>query len=140
MTFGGRQPLVEDNLQWQTTFGGRQPLVEDDLLWKTIFSERQPSVEGDLWWKMTFHGRRPLLDPYMLPRPLCGVFFLLETSLLGLLLSSCCSSSDELWDTCSVYQRHYHLILHVSPKGNKYWIEVSQLHLVKIKGPSHGYL
>ena len=31
-TFGGRRPLVEDDLQWKTTFGGRQPSVEDDLL------------------------------------------------------------------------------------------------------------
>ena len=29
---------MEDNVWWKMTFGGRQPLVEDDLQWKTPFS------------------------------------------------------------------------------------------------------
>ena len=45
MTFGGRHPLVEEDLWWRTAFGERQPSVEDDLL-----------VEDDLRWKTTFSG------------------------------------------------------------------------------------
>ena len=91
MTFDGRRPSMEDGLWWKTTFGGRWPLVEDDLWWKMTFSGRRPSVEDDLWlkttfdggrpvvednlrWKTTFNGRWPLLDPCMLPTPLCGIF------------------------------------------------------------------
>ena len=74
-TFGGRQTSVEDDLWGKTTFGGRQPLLKDDLRWKTTFSERRPVVEDDLQWKTTFSGRRPLLDPCMLPTPLCGIFW-----------------------------------------------------------------
>ena len=51
MTFGGRQPSVEDDLQWKKTFGGRQPLMEDNLWWKMTFGERRPLVEDDLPWK-----------------------------------------------------------------------------------------
>ena len=75
MTFGGRWPLVEDDLQWKTTFGRRQLSVEDNLRWKTTFGGRQPSVEDDLQWKMTLSGRRPSVDPWMLPTPLCGIFY-----------------------------------------------------------------
>ena len=53
-----RLPSVQDELwwkmtfiQWKRTFGGRQLLVKDDLQWKT------PSVEDELWWKMNFGGR-----------------------------------------------------------------------------------
>ena len=31
MIFGGRGPVVEDNLWWKMTFGGKQPSVEDNL-------------------------------------------------------------------------------------------------------------
>ena len=34
--------------------GGRQPLVEDDLWWNTTFSGRQPLMENTLQLKMTF--------------------------------------------------------------------------------------
>ena len=68
MTFGGRQPSVEDNLRWKTTFGGRQPLVEDSHQGKTPFGGRRPSVEGDLPWRTT------LVDPCMPPSMLCGFF------------------------------------------------------------------
>ena len=37
-TFGGRQPLVEDDLRWKMTCGVRRPAVEDDLQWKTTFA------------------------------------------------------------------------------------------------------
>ena len=56
MTLGGRQPSLEDNLQWKTTFGGRWPLVDDDFLWKTTLGGRQRSVEDKVQWKMTFGG------------------------------------------------------------------------------------
>ena len=74
-TFGGRGPSVEDDLRRMTTFGGRWPSGEDDLRWKTTFSGRWPSVEDALRWKTTFSGRRSLLNPCMLPAPLCGIFF-----------------------------------------------------------------
>ena len=60
---GERRPLLEDNLRWKMTFIGRQPSVG-----------RRPLVEGNLCGKTTFSGRRPLLDPCMLPTPLCGIF------------------------------------------------------------------
>ena len=70
-TFGGRRPMLEDNLwwktplveddlRWKTTFGGRRLSVEDDLQWKTTFGGRRPMVEDDLLWKTTFGGRRSL--------------------------------------------------------------------------------
>ena len=61
--------------------GGRRPSVEEDLRWKTTFGGRQRSVEDDFWWKMTFNGRRLLVedDPYMLPSPLCGIFYCYST-------------------------------------------------------------
>ena len=31
-TFNGRQPLMEDDLQWQMIFDGRQPSMEDNFL------------------------------------------------------------------------------------------------------------
>ena len=52
MTFCGRRPLVEDNLQWKTTFGGRWLSMEDNLRWKTTFGGRQPSVEDNLQWSL----------------------------------------------------------------------------------------
>ena len=61
-TFGERWSLVEDDLWWKMTFGGRQPSVEDELLWKTTFGGRHPLVEDDLRKKTTFCGRRPLLE------------------------------------------------------------------------------
>ena len=70
-TFGGRRPLVEDDLWWKT------PLVEDGLQWKTTFGGRRPMVENDLQWKTNF------VDPCMLPTPLCGIFYsvaLVQTS------------------------------------------------------------
>ena len=45
------------------------PNREDNHCWKTTFCERQ------LQWKRTFSGRGPLLDPCMLPTPLCGIFW-----------------------------------------------------------------
>ena len=57
MTFDGRRPSVEDDLQWKMTFGGRRPVVEEDLQWKINFNRRQP-----------------VLDPCMLPTPLFGIF------------------------------------------------------------------
>ena len=70
MTYGGRRPLVEDEIWWKTTFDGRQPLLEDNLQFKMTCGGRQPLVEDDLWWKTEwktpFSGRRPLLDPCML--------------------------------------------------------------------------
>ena len=42
--------------RWKMTFGGRRPMVEDDLWWKATFGGRQPSVEDDLWWKTNFGG------------------------------------------------------------------------------------
>ena len=51
----GRQPLMEDNLQWKTTFNGRQPLMEDDLRWKMTFDGRWPSIKDNLWCKTTFN-------------------------------------------------------------------------------------
>ena len=84
MAFGGRWPSMKGNLWWETTFGGRQPLLQDDLCerrpsvenyllgrpcsveddhqWKTIFSGWQPLVEDNLWWKTTFYGRQPLVE------------------------------------------------------------------------------
>ena len=62
MTFDGRQPLLEDDLWWETTYDGRRPLMEDDLCWKTTFDGRRPSVEDDLQWKTTFTGRRPSME------------------------------------------------------------------------------
>ena len=47
MTFGERQPQVEDD------FGGRRPLVEDSRCWKTTFG-----MKDDLRWKATYGGRR----------------------------------------------------------------------------------
>ena len=58
MTFGGRRPLMEDDLVWKTTIGGRQPSLEDDLWWKATFGGRQLSGEDNLQWKTTFDGRR----------------------------------------------------------------------------------
>ena len=48
MTFGGGEPLVEDDLGWKTTLGGRRTWVEDDHPRKTSFSGKQPLVEDDL--------------------------------------------------------------------------------------------
>ena len=65
---GGRQPLLENDLQRKTTFIGRLSLVEDDLRWKTTFGGRrpfvgrQPLVEDDLWWKMTVGERQHLVE------------------------------------------------------------------------------
>ena len=70
MTIGGRRP------SGKTTFGGRQPLLEENLWWKTTIVERRPSVVDDLRWKMTLSGRQPSLDPCMLPTPLSGIFSL----------------------------------------------------------------
>ena len=64
-TFGGRQPLVDDDCRWKTIVGGRRPLVEDDLWWKTTLSGRQLSVEDDLWWMMTFGGRQPSVEDHL---------------------------------------------------------------------------
>ena len=44
MSFGGKQPSLEDKLWRKTTFGGRHPLVED------TFGGRQPSMEDDISW------------------------------------------------------------------------------------------
>ena len=41
----GRQPSIEDDLQWKRTFYGRQPTIEDNLRWKTPFDVRRPSME-----------------------------------------------------------------------------------------------
>ena len=49
--------------------------MEDDLPWKTTFRGRGPSVEDNIRWKMTFSVRQPLVDPCILPSPLCGIFF-----------------------------------------------------------------
>ena len=59
MTFGGRRPLVEDNLLWKMTFCGRRLLVEDNIWLKMPFSGRRPSLEDGLCWKTTFGGRLP---------------------------------------------------------------------------------
>jgi len=55
---------VEDDFWRKTTFGGRHPLVKDDLWWrlKTTFGGRRPSVKDDLWWNMTFGGRQPSVE------------------------------------------------------------------------------
>ena len=85
MTFGGRRPLVEDDLRWKTTFsednlwwkttlGGKQPSVEDNLGLKTTFSDRRPSVEDNLRWKTTLSERRPSVDPCLLPSLLYDIF------------------------------------------------------------------
>ena len=66
-----------------TSFGGRQPLLKDDLGWKTTFSERRPVVEDDLQWKTTFSGRRPLLDPCMLENILNFMYHFLGTAGFG---------------------------------------------------------
>ena len=66
MTFSGRLPLLEDDLQWQTTFGGIQTLVEGDIWWKTPlvgdefrkkakFGIRQPSVEDVRTYGPVYH-------------------------------------------------------------------------------------
>ena len=39
MTLDGRQPTMEDNLQWKTTFNGIQPSTEDDFQYKTPLEE-----------------------------------------------------------------------------------------------------
>ena len=39
LTFGGRQPSVENDLWWKTTFGGT-PSVEDNIQLKMTFGER----------------------------------------------------------------------------------------------------
>ena len=40
MTFNGRQPLMEDKVQWKTSFNGSQPSMEDHLRWETKFNGR----------------------------------------------------------------------------------------------------
>ena len=62
MTFGGRRPLVEDNLRWKTNFSGSKSLVEDDLRWKTTFGKRRPVVKDNRRWKTTIGGRRPSVE------------------------------------------------------------------------------
>ena len=42
---------------WKTTFGGRQPLVEDDYWWEMTFGGRTPFVEDDLWWKIAYNNK-----------------------------------------------------------------------------------
>ena len=61
-TFDGRQPLMEDHLQWNMSFDGRRPSMEDNLRWKTTFDGRPPLMEDNLWWKTTFDGRQPLME------------------------------------------------------------------------------
>ena len=76
-TFGGRQPLLEDDLWWKTTFSGRgsfvgrQSSVEDNLWWRTTFGGRRPTVEDDLQWKTTFGGRRYFHAAYYALRHFC---------------------------------------------------------------------
>ena len=36
---------MEDNLHWKMTFGGRQPLVDEEILWKTTCGGRRPSLD-----------------------------------------------------------------------------------------------
>ena len=48
--------------RWKMSFGGRQPVVEDDLWWEMTFGGRRLMVEDDLWGKTTFIGGRPLVD------------------------------------------------------------------------------
>ena len=58
----GRQPLMEDSLQWKTTSDGRRPPKEDNLQLKTNYNGRHPSIEDDLQWKITSNGRRPSME------------------------------------------------------------------------------
>ena len=47
-------------LEMKTTFNGRQPLMENDLQWKTTSNERQPPMELEYgWMRMTSNGRWP---------------------------------------------------------------------------------
>ena len=46
MTSNGRQPPMEDDLQWKTTSNGRRPPLEVDIQCKT------PSMEGGLQWNL----------------------------------------------------------------------------------------
>ena len=62
---------MEGNHRWKTTFGGRQPLVEDDLWWKTTYSERRKNqkimikrIKMNLMLSHTPHHT-----------PLCGIFY-----------------------------------------------------------------
>ena len=48
MTFDGRQPSMEEDLQWKKTFDGRQTLIEEDLQQKTAFDGRQLKNEDDI--------------------------------------------------------------------------------------------
>jgi hypothetical protein len=57
----GRQPPMEENLQWKTTFNP----IEDELQWKTTSNDRRPSMEDDLQWKTTSNGRRPPMEDYL---------------------------------------------------------------------------
>ena len=76
MTFGGRQPLLEDDLWWKTTFGGRQPSMEDGVGGRRpLFGERQPSVEDNLRWKTTFVGRWLLVEDDILLNKLHNCIF-----------------------------------------------------------------
>ena len=72
MTFGGRQPSMEDNHRWKTTICGRRPSVKDDLGWKMTFIRRRPWVEDDLQWKMTHCRRWPLLKENLRWKTICG--------------------------------------------------------------------
>ena len=60
--FYGRQPLMEDDMQWRTTFNGRQHSMEDDIQWKTTFDGRRPSMKDILWWRTTFNGGQPSME------------------------------------------------------------------------------
>ena len=76
VTFGERQPSVEDDPRRKMTFCGRRLLLEDDLCWKTTFVGRQTTEKDGLWWKTTddFQWKTTFGGPCMLPTPLCGIF------------------------------------------------------------------
>ena len=73
LTFNGRWPSMEDDLQGKTTFDGSRPSMEDDLLFKTTFNGRRPSMED------VFDGRWVLIKRFQdsaLPYTAFAVIFL----------------------------------------------------------------
>jgi hypothetical protein len=64
MTSNGRQPLMEDDLQWNMTSNGRLPPMEDDFQWKTTSNGRRPSMKDDLKLLKEEYFKNHLLDHY----------------------------------------------------------------------------
>ena len=47
-SFGERQPMIEDKLEWKINMNGRPLSMEDYLRWKKTCDGRQASMEVDL--------------------------------------------------------------------------------------------